>query len=42
MGMERGFWLIGNRHGGIHVARGRSAAEVKSEVLAPIAEAFAG
>ncbi len=42
MGMERGFWLIGNRHGGIHVARGRSAAEAKSEVLAQIAEAFAG
>lgn len=42
MGTERGFWLIGNRHGGINVARGRSAAEAKSEVLARIAEAFAG
>lgn len=37
---DRNWWLIGNRHGGLSVAYGRTAAEARGEVRDRIAEAF--
>jgi hypothetical protein len=39
---EHEWWLIANRHYGVHVAWGRSAAEAKADVRDRIAETYAG